>query len=92
VPAAMILLDQVESCEWCHTPLCLHHHPCMRAEGWTLSQSSPGEFIWTTLSPRGSAGQLAGAAQVTAQGAGLVTPLWAVASSAWLAPARPLRR
>jgi len=39
----------------------------MRAEDRTPSQSSPGEFIWTTLSPGGSVvNPPAGTAQVTA--------------------------
>jgi hypothetical protein len=33
-------------------PLCRRHHRCKQAEGWSLSQSTPGEFLWTTPSGR----------------------------------------
>jgi hypothetical protein len=33
-------------------PLCRRHHRCKQAEGWSLSQETPGEFLWTTPSGR----------------------------------------
>jgi hypothetical protein len=33
-------------------PLCRRHHRCKQADGWSLSQSTPGEFLWTTPSGR----------------------------------------
>jgi Domain of unknown function (DUF222) len=33
-------------------PLCRRHHRCKQAEGWSLSQNTPGEFLWTTPSGR----------------------------------------
>lgn len=33
-------------------PLCRGHHRCKQAKGWSLSQHTPGEFIWTTPSGR----------------------------------------
>ena len=33
-------------------PLCRRHHRCKQAEGWNLSQNTPGEFLWTTPSGR----------------------------------------
>ena len=33
-------------------PLCRRHHRCKQAEGWSLSQPAPGEFLWTTPSGR----------------------------------------
>ena len=33
-------------------PLCRRHHRCKQAEGWNLTQATPGEFLWTTPSGR----------------------------------------
>ena len=33
-------------------PLCRRHHRCKQAEGWSLGQPAPGEFLWTTPSGR----------------------------------------
>jgi hypothetical protein len=33
-------------------PLCRRHHRCKQAEGWSLFQPAPGEFLWTTPSGR----------------------------------------
>ncbi len=33
-------------------PLCRRHHRCKQADGWDLSQDTPGDFLWTTPSGR----------------------------------------
>jgi Domain of unknown function (DUF222) len=40
------------TCECNLGPLCRRHHKCKQAPGWTLTQTSPGTFTWTTPSGR----------------------------------------
>jgi len=36
------------TCECNLGPVCRRHHQCKQVPGWTLTQSSPGTFTWTT--------------------------------------------
>jgi len=36
------------TCECNLGPLCRRHHQCKQCPGWTLTQTSPGSFTWTT--------------------------------------------
>ncbi len=36
------------TCECNLGPLCRRHHQCKQAPGWHLTQTSPGNFTWTT--------------------------------------------
>jgi hypothetical protein len=40
------------TCECNLGPLCRRHHRCKQVSGWTLTQASPGTFIWTTPAGR----------------------------------------
>ncbi len=40
------------TCECNLGPLCRRHHRCKQTPGWTLTQTSPGTFIWTTPAGR----------------------------------------
>jgi hypothetical protein len=40
------------TCECNLGPLCRRHHRCKQLPGWTLTQTSPGTFTWTTPAGR----------------------------------------
>ncbi len=40
------------TCECNLGPLCRRHHRCKQVPGWTLTQTSPGTFTWTTPAGR----------------------------------------
>ncbi|HEX4059409.1 MAG TPA: HNH endonuclease signature motif containing protein, partial [Streptosporangiaceae bacterium] len=44
--------DGGATCQCNLSPLCRRHHRVKQAEGWTLSQVSPGVLVWLTPAGR----------------------------------------